>query len=82
MVNEQPRPLASEPAVESLAEQLTDISAADFLIELRRIADALETRARPTACGEQHASGKPCVLNERHVGHHATADGRLHWLDE
>jgi hypothetical protein len=71
-----------EPGVEWLADQLKDISAADFLIELRRIADALETQVRPTACGEQHASGKPCILDERHVGHHATSDGRLHWLDE
>ncbi len=72
----------SEPGVEWLAE-LKDVTPADFLIELRRIADALEAQVRPEVCGEMHnAAGKPCVLGELHVGHHVTADGRLHWLDD
>lgn len=72
----------SEPGVEWLNDQLKDITPADFLIELRRIADALEAQVRSTACGETHRTGGACVLNDRHVGHHATGDGRLHWLDE
>lgn len=54
----------------------------DVVPLLSRIADALEAQARPAACGEVHKTGGACVLNDRHVGHHATGDGRLHWLDE
>ena len=54
----------------------------DLLIEVRRIADALEAQVRAKVCGEMHTAGKPCILDDRHVGHHATSDGRLHWLDE
>lgn len=49
----------------------------DMVTELRRIADAL-TGAK---CYGVH-DGQPCVLAPRHVGHHTTADGRQHWLDE
>lgn len=49
----------------------------DVVTELRRIADAL-TGAK---CYGVH-DGQPCVLAPRHVGHHTTADGRQHWLDE
>ena len=68
----------SEPGVESLVEQLPDISAADFLIELRRIADALE---RGSKCNERNGTAT-CGLSDRHVGYHVTADGKVHWLDE
>jgi hypothetical protein len=62
-------------------EILKDVAPADFLIELRRIADALETVTGKKDCdGEKN--GKPCVLDPDHVGHHASADGRLHWLDD
>jgi hypothetical protein len=54
----------------------------DVVPLLSRIADALEAQVRPAACGEVHRTGGVCVLNDRHVGHHATGDGRLHWLDE
>jgi hypothetical protein len=62
--------------------QLDDtIAPADFLIELRRIADSLEAFTGRKACdGVKNA--KPCVLDPNHVGHHASGDGRLHWLDE
>jgi hypothetical protein len=49
----------------------------DVVTELRRIADAL-TGAK---CYGVH-DGQPCVLAPRHVGHHTTADGRQHWLDD
>ena len=55
----------------------------DLLPVVERIAAALEAQVRPRVCGEMHsAAGKPCVLDNHHVGHHATADGRLHWLDD
>lgn len=52
------------------------------LTELGRIADALEAQVRPKACDEPHVTGAKCVLDDRHVGHHVTADGRYHWLDD
>ena len=68
----------SEPGVEWLADQLQDITAADFLIELRRIADALE---RGTRCSERKGDAV-CALTDHHIGYHVTGDGRVHWLDE
>lgn len=69
-----------------IMEQLQDgrtITPEDFLIELRRIADALEVSAgKDKLCGAPHDTGKACVLDATHVGHHASADGRLRWLDE
>jgi hypothetical protein len=55
----------------------------DLLPVVQRIADALEAQVRPAVCGVKHGdSGPGCVLDDRHVGHHASGDGRLHWLDE
>lgn len=54
----------------------------DVVLLLGRIADALEAQVRPNACGELHKTGAKCVLDDRHVGHHTSGDGRLHWLDE
>lgn len=54
----------------------------DVIPLLGRIADALEAQVRPTACDEPHTTGAKCVLDDRHVGHHVTADGRYHWLDD
>ena len=50
----------------------------DLVIEVRRIADALE---RGTRCNERQGDAV-CGLSDRHVGYHVTGDGRVHWLDE
>lgn len=75
----------SKPDVEwTILEQLQDggtITPADFLIEVRRIADALEAANGKPGC-DGVKNGKACVLDPDHVGHHASRDGRLHWLDE
>ena len=74
----------SEPSgqgVEWMADQLKDITAADFLIELRRIADALEAAGGTQRCAA-HLGTAACYLADRHVGHHITADGKRYWLDE
>lgn len=59
------------------------ITAADFLIELRRIADAVEALAGGKAhCdGVNPETGQPCVLGFSHVGYHVPQDGRTPWLD-
>ena len=54
----------------------------DVVPLLARIADALEAQVRPAACGEIHTGGTACVLDDRHIGHHTSGDGRLHWLDD
>ena len=54
----------------------------DLLPVVERIADALEAQVRPNTCDEKHATGAKCILDDRHVGHHVTADGRYHWLDD
>jgi hypothetical protein len=54
----------------------------DVVPLLTRIAEALEAQGRPTACAEQHDTGSKCVLDDRHIGHHTSGDGRLHWLDD
>ena len=54
----------------------------DVVPLLARIADALEAQVRPAACGETHTGGTACVLDDRHIGHHTSGDGRLHWLDD
>ncbi len=54
----------------------------DVVPLLARIADALEAQVRPSACGELHKTRAKCVLDDRHIGHHTSGDGRLHWLDE
>ena len=69
----------NESGVEWL--ELKDITAADFLIELRRIADALEATRGKQRCAERKG-GDMCYLADRHVGHHITADGKRYWLDE
>ena len=56
-------------------------TAADFLIELRRIADALEAAGGKQRCAA-HLGDAACYLADRHVGHHITADGKRYWLDE
>lgn len=53
----------------------------DLLIELRRIADALESFTGKKSC-DGVKNSKPCVLDPDHVGHHVSADGRIHWLDD
>jgi hypothetical protein len=58
--------------------ELGEITAGDFLIELRRIADALD---RGRLCGERKDAAV-CALADRHVGYHVTADGKVHWLDD
>jgi hypothetical protein len=59
-----------------------DVASAS-LIELRRIADALEiiAGAKHGCDGENPENGQPCVLAEGHVGYHVPADGRKPWLD-
>jgi hypothetical protein len=54
----------------------------DLLPVVERIAAALEAQVRPNTCDEKHATGAKCVLDDRHVGHHVTGDGRYHWLDD
>lgn len=76
----------NKPDVEwHVLEQLQDGSAitpADFLIEVRRIADALETLTGKAHCdGVNPETGQPCVLGEQHVGYHVPVDGRKPWLD-
>lgn len=70
-------PLPPEPPPESDYATLDDL-----LPVVVRIADALEAQVRPAACDEPHSHGGKCVLDDRHVGHHVTADGRYHWLDD
>ena len=70
---------------EKLYATLTDdhVTLDDVLPVLERIATALEAQLRPTRCGTRHNDAGPaCVLDDRHVGYHASADGRIHWLDE
>jgi hypothetical protein len=55
-----------------------EVTAGAILLELRRIADALE---KPAVCSERKDDGV-CALRDGHVGYHVTADGRVHWLDE
>jgi hypothetical protein len=71
--------VVSEPVNERVLRAVENEPATldDLVTELRRIADALTG----TKCyGVQ--DGAACVLAPRHVGHHTTADGRSHWLDE
>jgi uncharacterized membrane protein len=56
-------------------------SASAELSALERIADALESIAGTKKCyGE--TDGTTCAIPPDHVGHHVSADGRLHWLDK
>ncbi len=73
----------SEPDVEWLAGQLKEPAAAEFLIEVRRIADALEYLAGKTGLceGVNPETGEKCVLGVTHVGYHVPKDGRKPWLD-
>ena len=72
----------SEPDVDWLAGQLKEPAAAEFLIEVRRIADALERLAgKPHCDGINPETGEQCALGETHVGYHVPADGRKPWLD-
>jgi hypothetical protein len=70
----------------AILEQLQDgstITPADFLLELRRIADALEATSAKTHCGDvEPGTREVCVLGLRHVGHHTNINGKRHWLDE
>lgn len=75
----------SEPGTEwpALLEQLQDgatITPADFLIELRRIADALAGQS-DDCDGVNPKTGQRCVLAETHRGHHVPRDGEEPWLD-
>lgn len=58
--------------------ELGEVTAAEFLIELRRIADALQ---KPELCRERKGAAE-CTLSSFHSGYHVTADGKVHWLDE
>lgn len=62
---------------------LEGTTADQFLIEVRRIADALETLAGKTGLcdGTNPETGEQCVLGELHVGYHVPKDGRKPWLD-
>lgn len=51
----------------------------DILVQLTRIADALEAQAQ--VCGETKADAR-CALAAGHVGHHTTRDGRSLWLED
>lgn len=67
-----------------LDQEITPTSAA-FLIEIRRIADALEVLAgtkMSTTCDEANPeNGEVCVLDVSHVGYHQPGNGRKPWLD-
>ena len=66
-----------------MSELVDDRATLDDLLPVAvRIAEALEAQVRPIGCGEPHATGATCVLDDRHVGHHVTADGRYHWLED
>lgn len=56
-----------------------EVTLADLLIQLRRIADALE--AKVDRCGELRGESV-CSLLPGHRGFHVTADGRDMWLDD
>lgn len=56
-----------------------EASLGDVLVQLRRIADALD--AQNPHC-DAAKGGSLCFLLPRHVGYHVTADGRTHWLDD
>ncbi len=77
----------NKPDVEwPILEQLQDggtIIPADFLIEVRRIADALEFLAGKTGLcdGVNPETGEKCALGVTHVGYHVPKDGRKPWLD-
>jgi hypothetical protein len=71
----------SNPEVEW--PKLEAATADQFLIELRRIADALETISGKRACDGVHpTTGQECVLGYDHVGFHVPLDGRAPWLDD
>lgn len=63
-----------------MTTDLPEITLADVVLELRRIADAVAPPS-PKICAEQRGDVE-CVLAELHVGHHVSPDGRLRWLDE
>lgn len=73
----EPMPLQPEPPPDEQPATLDDL-----LPVAVRIAEALEARVRPIVCNEPHTTGAPCVLDDRHVGHHVTGDGRYHWLED
>lgn len=68
--------------IQAVPEDTRPATLDDLLPVALRIADALEAQVRPTACGEKHVRGAKCVLDDRHVGHHVSADGHYHWLDD
>lgn len=71
------------PALLQQLESGETIAPADFLMEVRRIANALEAiSGRKNGCyGENPSTGQVCVLDEGHVGYHMPGDGREPWLD-
>lgn len=60
-------------------DQATEPTLGDLLVQLRRIADALESQT--DQCGEARGEAS-CALLPGHRGFHVTADGRVHWLDD
>ncbi|HWD83311.1 MAG TPA: hypothetical protein VG497_30635 [Kribbella sp.] len=64
--------------------ELPEVTLADVVLEIRRIADVIAPRPRDIArstCGARHA-GSICVLDDRHRGPHASGDGQTRWVDD
>lgn len=61
-------------------EPVPEATMGDLLVQMRRIADALE--AKVDRCGEKRGETVFCGLLPGHVGYHHTLDGRDMWLDD
>lgn len=68
--------------IDRVVARMFDPTVGDLLIEFRRIADALESIAGNKKKCYGETEGAACALPPDHVGHHVSADGRLHWLDK
>lgn len=62
---------------------LEGATADQLLIELRRIADALQVISGRAPCdGVNPSTGQKCALAYDHVGFHVPDNGRTPWLDD
>lgn len=64
---------------------LPEVTLADVVLEIRRIADVIAPRPTQAVhvdqCGTRHA-GAVCVLDSWHRGPHASGDGQTRWVDD
>jgi hypothetical protein len=75
----------ADTAVTELRHLANLLEQADTVTQLRQLADSLEKSdgARVLVpCGQLKRDDIVCVLEAGHVGHHVSANGREHWLDD